>query len=91
MAALSKNADSTNALNSNLLNSLFGSNGVSSDGSVLTANTVTTNGQNTVANTVADMGSNANTDMTNNAVGTNYNSVTGEYSGQLSGINYSYN
>ena len=91
MAALSKNADSTNALNSNLLNSLFGSNGVSSDGSVLTANTVTTNGQNTVANTVADMGSNASTDMTNNAVGTNYNSVTGEYSGQLSGINYSYN
>lgn len=91
MAALSKNADSTNALNSNLMNSLFGTNGVSSDGSTLTANTVTTNGQNTVANTVADMESNANTDMTNNAVGNNYNTVTGGYNGYLSGINYSYN
>ena len=91
MAALSKNADSTNTLISNLLNSLFGSNGVSSDGSTITASTVTTNGQNSVANTVADMESNANTDMTNNAVGTNYNTVTGEYNGYLSGINYSYN
>ena len=65
------------------MNSLFGSNGVSSDGSTITASTVTTNGQNSVANTVADMESNANTDMTNNAVGTNYNTVTGEYNGYL--------
>ena len=95
MAAFSKNSESANAANSELLNSLFGSNGLNgfmtSDGSSMIANSVTTNSQNTIANTAADTGSNANTDMTNNAYGNNYSGVTGGYNSYASGVGYSYN
>lgn len=95
MAAFSKNSEGANAANSELLNSLFGSNGLNgfmaSDGSSMISNSVTTNSQNTIANTAADTGSNANTDMTNNAYGNNYSGVTGGYNSYTSGVGYSYN
>lgn len=86
IAALTQNADAANNANNNLLLSLFGNGGASglmsqsADGGFINANSVTTNSQSAFANTSADTGSNANTDMTNTAVGENVSGINGGYS-----------
>ena len=86
IAALTQNADAANNANNNLLLSLFGNGGISglmsqsADGGFINANSVTTNSQSAFANTSADTGSNANTDMTNTAVGENVSGINGGYS-----------
>lgn len=88
LSALTQNSNLANTINSQLLQTLLGStqntsgNSVSSNAaaSSITSNSITTNSQSAYANTSAQGGSNANTDMTNNALGTNTNSVTGGYS-----------
>ena len=86
IAALTQNANAANNANNNLLLSLFGNNGISgsmsqtADGGFINANSVTTNSQSAFANTSADAGSNANTDMTNTAVGENVSGINGGFS-----------
>ena len=88
LSALTQNSNLANTINSQLLQTLLGStqntsgNSVSSNtaASSISSNSITTNSQSAYANTSAQSGSNANTDMTNNAFGTNTNSVSGGYS-----------
>ena len=88
LSALTQNSNIANTINSQLLQTLLGSTQNSSGNSLssnaaassISSNSITTNSQSAYANTSAQSGSNANTDMTNNAIGSNTNSVSGGYS-----------
>lgn len=87
LSALTQNSGIANTINSQLLQALLGTtentsgNSLSSNAAAtsITSNSITTNSQSAFANTAAQGGSNANTEMTNNALGTNTNSVSGGF------------